>query len=455
MDRSGIAAGDVRRTTPVLSRREACTPGPSGSARRPSPDGNRSGMSLRDGHIAAIDGLRGVAVGLVLLFHSGVFGAGWVGVWIFFVISGFVIASARIGETASPLRFGERFADFLSRRAFRIFPLYALIIVLGAVVTAVTGELGDQYFLQLASLSTFTFNLLRMWSEYTHSFWSGHLWSLSTEQQFYLLFPVVFFLTPRRWLPAVLIGVVLASPLIRAIVSEIYSQVIPSQPGTDVQAFRGQAVYQFPLGHFDAFACGVLLALWRAPITQMRGAFTALCLATAVLWAAFFWFMGRSGVFESPLLALHVNAYGGGAEIWRYSLLSLSACVAICGVLKGVSVIERPLAFKPLEYVGRISYGVYVFHFPVQWALTTFVFTSINYDHLPEAGALFAGMAILSIALASLSFHVFETPMLRVGQEMRRGASLADAFKAGFAKGERRSREGEPPAGASPGETRR
>ena len=447
MDRIGGDPGEAGGRALALSRREVCTPVPAGGARRPRPDGIRSGMSLRDGHIAAIDGLRGVAVGLVLLFHSGVFGAGWVGVWIFFVISGFVIAGARIGEAASSLSFRERFLDFLSRRAFRIFPLYALIILMGAVATAVTGELGDQYLLQLASLSTFTFNLLRMWSEYTHSFWSGHLWSLSTEQQFYLLFPVVFFLTPRRWLPAVLIGVVLASPLIRGVVSEIYSQVIPSQTAADAQAFRGQAVYQFPLGHFDAFAFGVLLALWRGPISQMRGVFTALCAATVLLWALFFWFMGRSGAFENPLLALHVNAYGGGAEIWRYSLLSLTACLAICGILRGVSLIERPLAFKPLEYVGRISYGVYVFHFPVQWALTTFVFTSINYDHLPEAGALFAGMAILSIALASLSFHFFETPMLRVGQEMRRGASLADAFKAGFASGERPARTAAPPAG--------
>lgn len=446
MKRIGGVAGDQEEVGRAFRRPELCTTGPAGRTSRSGADRIPSGMSVRDGHIAAIDGLRGVAVGLVLLFHSGVFGAGWVGVWIFFVISGFVIAGARIGETASSLSFRERFFDFLSRRAFRILPLYVLIMLLGAVVTAITGELGDQYGLQLASLATFTFNFLRMWSEYTHSFWSGHLWSLSTEQQFYLLFPVVFFLTPRRWLPAVLIGVVLLSPLVRGVVSEIYSEVIPSQSGTDVRAFRGQAVYQFPLGHFDAFAMGVLLALWRAPIVRMRGVFTALCLATGLLWGLFFWFMGRSALFDSPLLALHVNAYGGGAEVWRYSLLSLTACAAICGVLKGISVIERPLAFKPLEYVGRISYGVYVFHFPVQWALTTFVFTSINYDHLPEAGALFVCMAIVSISLASLSFHVFETPMLRVGQAMRRGVSLVDAFRAGFASGERPA-QAAPPAG--------
>lgn len=227
MKRIGGVAGDQEEVGRAFRRPELCTTGPAGRTSRSGADRIPSGMSVRDGHIAAIDGLRGVAVGLVLLFHSGVFGAGWVGVWIFFVISGFVIAGARIGETASSLSFRERFFDFLSRRAFRILPLYVLIMLLGAVVTAITGELGDQYGLQLASLATFTFNFLRMWSEYTHSFWSGHLWSLSTEQQFYLLFPVVFFLTPRRWLPAVLIGVVLLSPLVRGVVSEIYSEVIP------------------------------------------------------------------------------------------------------------------------------------------------------------------------------------------------------------------------------------
>jgi peptidoglycan/LPS O-acetylase OafA/YrhL len=403
-------------------------------------------MSNRDGHIAAIDGLRGVAVGLVLMFHSGVTGAGWVGVWIFFVISGFVIAGARTREDASALSFRERFVDFLSRRAFRILPLYVLIVLLGAVVTALTGELGDQYGLQLASLATFTFNILRMWSEYTHSFWSGHLWSLSTEQQFYLLFPIVFFLVPRRILPLVLIGVVLASPLVRAALSEIYSRVIPVQPGTDPDAFRGQAIYQFPLGHFDAFAMGVLLAVWRGPIVALRGIFSALCLITLILWAAFFWFMGRSGLFETPLLALHVNAYGGGAEVWRYSLLSLTASVAICGVLKGVKFLEIPLSFKPLEYVGRISYGVYVFHFPVQWVLQTFVFPGVDPDRFTDAALMFVCVSVVSTALASLSFHAFETPMLAVGRDLRRGASLASALRSGFSSAGRRSEAGVQPA---------
>jgi peptidoglycan/LPS O-acetylase OafA/YrhL len=372
-------------------------------------------------YIPAIDGLRAVAVTLVLAFHSYLLPVGWVGVWVFFVISGFVITGSLLSSEAEPRPLKTALADFYSKRFFRIIPLYALILVLATIVHLSTGVLGDQLGPQLLSLVTFTFNFFRMWPGYTDSGMTGHLWSLSVEEQFYFIFPLLFLLTPRKNLLSVMIGVIVASVAIRWGMSILYSGLHSGKPWVPDDMFHGASIYMFSPGHFDAFAMGAMMAILKPLIARTKWVFTGLVAATLAGWAIFF--IGPASTFESPLLALKDNASGNGVEIWRYSLLGLTASCAVVGVIRGVALVTWPLSLKPVVYVGKISYGVYIYHLPVQVFLMFVVFPGMDLQSTGNAMIMFAAELALTVAVASLSFYFFERPMQKLKPKAR-AASL-------------------------------
>lgn len=148
----------------------------------------------------ALDGVRAIAALLVVFFHSG--GPdwlnGWLGVQMFFVLSGFLITTLLLREHARKGRIS--LGDFYRRRAFRILPMYFLVLVVTAVGLLVTGHFGDSAFGRDFPL------YLGFLNEFGHGGPYGQSWSLGIEQKFYLLWPLLaFVLLPRRR-PAVLFG---------------------------------------------------------------------------------------------------------------------------------------------------------------------------------------------------------------------------------------------------------
>jgi peptidoglycan/LPS O-acetylase OafA/YrhL len=373
-------------------------------------------------YIPAIDGLRAVAVLLVILFHTHVAFAGWSGVWVFFVISGFVIATSLIGSERLPRPLGASLRDFYSKRAFRILPLYALAVGGGSLFNALTGVLHGQDWLQLLALSTFSFNFLPMWSDFLPSGVTSHLWSVSAEQQFYLVFPVLFLLLSRKVLVIVLSGAVVGCLLLRWGVSTSIADFVPGNPKILPDVFRGAVIYHFSLLHFDAFAMGALIALSRDLIVRWRGLFVGLLTITLIGWATFFFVCGSHAAFPSPLTALMINAYGGGVEVFRYSLINLSATVVIIGILKGVWPLQMLLGLRPIVYIGKISFGVYIFHYPVVFFLSSTLFTSSEYP-LDQRLLMFAATVGLTVPIAMASFHWFEKPVQGLRSRRKSGAS--------------------------------
>jgi peptidoglycan/LPS O-acetylase OafA/YrhL len=166
-------------------------------------------------HIPALDGLRAVAIAMVVAFHYGLLDCGWLGVQLFFVLSGFLIT--RILQAAREQPLGHYLGRFWRRRALRIFPLYFGYLLLLSAVFVATGA--PVAFADSALyLFTYTFNLTRPWLQQGSPAFT-HFWSLCVEEQFYLLWPLaVFFLAPRR-LPQLAIAMIAVAPVARLVLA--------------------------------------------------------------------------------------------------------------------------------------------------------------------------------------------------------------------------------------------
>jgi peptidoglycan/LPS O-acetylase OafA/YrhL len=352
-------------------------------------------------HVRALDGFRGTAVLLVISFHFGFLEFGWTGVQIFFVLSGFLITSILVRERDLPL--GFYLARFYWRRALRIFPLYFAYLAAVVSIFAVCGH-PSEFAREWQYLFTYTFNFLRASPNYANSMPLGHLWSLSVEEQFYLFWPMVIFLTPRRWLPSIVGLMIAVSPLTRALTAECLGR----HARGDCR-FVGQAVYSVTWAQLDAFAIGALIAIGGR---KLRGSVIPLLLSGVALLAAGLlniWFSkGRFTIDTS--FGYPINMIRNGQHIWGYSLINLSAAALVLACL-GENRIARAFQSRWLTYTGRISYGLYVYHIAVQ------IFVNSVFPARPRSVAGIAAFAMdlcLLFALAHASYFWFERRLIRL-----------------------------------------
>jgi peptidoglycan/LPS O-acetylase OafA/YrhL len=385
----------------------------------------RAGVS-QGTYLPEVDGLRCLAVLAVVLFHTGIFRTGWIGVWLFFVISGFVITRSLLADVQRGMSAKAMLRRFYLRRSFRILPLYlGSILVFTLVIVAFSSD-REQKLHDLPFLLTFTYNFYRLRSGYVNNDFFSHFWSLSVEEQFYLVYPALLIVLGVLRLRYLLAAALVIVPAIRLIVSLIYGAITPEEVDVDPAAWRGNAVYQFGLTQFDAFAIGALIALNEARIRTSAFALpiaAGVAAASIALYAAFY-----LPIFGGLKQAFHVNIDGHYAEVWLYSVLDLMAAALLIAVLtefKPVSLLCR-LAF--VRHIGRISFGIYVLHLPIvgvfgekMWPLLHQLFQQRGWPFLDGAftrSLLFGG---LSVVLAHLSYCHFERPMMEIGRELISG----------------------------------
>jgi peptidoglycan/LPS O-acetylase OafA/YrhL len=345
--------------------------------------------------VAGLDGIRGVAVLLVLLFHARLFSAGWIGVPVFFVLSGYLITGILLRQKDAPLR--EYLRSFYGRRALRIFPAYFAFLVVVAVVSVVDRSAEARALrsdLPWAFTYTFDFFTATRAGHAHLSEITSHLWSLSVEEQFYLIWPLVVFAAPRRAIRGLLASLVIAGPLLRALTMVVWHRL--PFAATDRLWF----VYVLPTSHLDAFATGALLNL-RQPRISVR-AFGSAC---AVMLGACLVVRGayRDGLL--PLGLPHAYAY-----VWGYSLLNLTSAAFILLVARG-QIGRKVLRRGLLPALGRISYGVYLLHYPLDHVVAPFVREHFRAG-LPAGTATFVMDLVLTVALAAASHRWLERPFL-------------------------------------------
>jgi peptidoglycan/LPS O-acetylase OafA/YrhL len=345
----------------------------------------------------ALDGVRGIAILLVLGKHA--FGwpkQGGLGVDLFFVLSGFLITSLLLEEQRERGRVSLR--HFFWRRALRLFPALITMLLAYATVKVAQGELPDAAG-PLALAATYTANLALAGDISSMPEALTHLWSLAQEEQFYLLWPplLVFGLALRRsrLLPHFVIGAIILVALERARLG-----------GAGASLDR---VYFAPDTHAEPLLVGCLFGIWSvnglpALLTPDRQRRILASVAAAL-------YLGASVFLHDLWLAVYVTPL--------FTLLAGAAAVVVISAARDESGIARVLQARPLVGLGRISYGLYLWHVPLLAAL--------------GAAALDRGLpisiaaAIASIVIAALSHRYVETPFLRTKSRVRSTAVPAPA----------------------------
>jgi len=322
---------------------------------------------------ADIDGMRAIAVIAVVLFHAYPKGlpGGFAGVDAFFVISGYLITSIIVGGLDGD---GFSFADFYARRVRRLFP--ALIVVLIATLAAGFWILLPSQTASLAKntmASAFFGANLMLWSETGYFDIDAklkpllHLWSLGIEEQFYLAWPLVLWLTPRRWRTTLIICTIVGSFALNVALIGRYPE----------------ATFYLPFTRIWELIAGALLvgiSVRSAMLREIILPISAMVIAAVVCFS-----------------------YNGQTPFPGWAALGPVA-VAAAGIASEGSLYNRVVLSNPiLVYVGKISYPLYLWHWPL------LVFGRL-YPLRPLTAPETTGLVVAAFALAWLTYELIEKP---------------------------------------------
>lgn len=357
-------------------------------------------------HVPALDGLRGLALLGVLLFHAnGALAGGYLGVDLFFVLSGFLITSLLLAEQreTGTIALGA----FWVRRARRLFP--ALLSLMPVVAIYGRYFAREEELLTVRAQALAALAYVANWQAiFRHqSYWQlfaapsplEHTWSLSIEEQFYVVWPLLVAFVLRRRTPRALLVVCLVLSAL-----SMAAMLLLFDPGNTTRAYLGT----------DTRMAGILLGAALATLISPNHRFgerAVRALDICGLLAA----LGL-GVAWVTLRGTNSFLYHGGFWLTELGALSLIAC-AIAG---DRSFVARALAIRPLRWLGTISYGVYLWHWPVN------VFLSTERTHLHGFG-LHAVRFALTFAIAIASYHFLEQPIRKHGVPFSRPLYIVPA----------------------------
>jgi peptidoglycan/LPS O-acetylase OafA/YrhL len=346
-------------------------------------------------HLPELDGIRGLAILMVFLSHTttsiGVFPdtafggfiysvlkLGWSGVDLFFVLSGFLITGILIDQRmlldGEP---GRYFGHFYARRALRIFPLYyASLLIVFVMAPLVTGSAPD-----FRNLIIHGFYLQNIVEGYPMAL--SHFWSLAVEEHFYLILPLVIY-----WVRPSQLAWVLWGGVILAICARI--------------TLEGSAlnVYRFSLTRFDSLLMGSLLALEYRSTRGLQKNSVAFLAASALVLVVLIVSVGDT----SNQTTAH--------RLIGYSLFGLFYISLIRQVIASDDHTKWKSFFKTrfLRWCGKLSYCVYVVHWPVLLVLTKIMPKGMGWPLAALTCTLLTGLA--SFLIAAVSWRWFESPIL-------------------------------------------
>jgi peptidoglycan/LPS O-acetylase OafA/YrhL len=340
--------------------------------------GNNMGTLQKRKFFPQLDALRALAVFAVMLSHFAQVGVGEAGVRLFFVLSGFLITGILLDSReriAAGGALGQELKMFYIRRSIRIFPIYYLVLFLTAVRNVTPArETFFWHFFYLTNVGGFVsgrdFGMLT------------HFWSLSVEEQFYSFWPFLILLLPRKYFMPLLLSLVLLAPIFRDLAF--------------AAGWHGNYVWLLP-SQLDALGLGALLALCFHRTPTRDGLQTIF-----PTWIAFV-----SGVialicqFWQSGLAWNLHRF---CEVVFFAWLVGGAAIGFGGMFGWL------LNLASLRYLGRISYGIYVYHnFANFLAHKPLRLLNIPYPH-----SLWLSLPLeigVSIGCASISWHFLEKPL--------------------------------------------
>ena len=382
--------------------------------------------------IPTLDGMRGIAVLLVLMFHfawtfpgddpatavtfidkiavriHAFMWSGWIGVDLFFVLSGYLITRGLVAPSKRAT--GSRLKMFWMRRVLRIFPLYYAFIIVGTIVAlALEGTSawvpGPSYWVYMQNYSlAFDDEVLR---------WTAHFWSLAIEEQFYFVWPIVAILVSRRRLVITILVLIPAVVLLRGFLIFKGAQIPALQSifhGTEGIA---KFVYRATFTRADGLLSGAFVAVTQREVSH----------PVSVAWRRLrfpIWVSTALALSGLYVLANGLNDYDRRIMAVGYVLLAVFFASSISMCADGVigERMRRFLSWKPLVACGKVSYGMYIFH----WVLVIWLVPRISkmqqtMDTTTKMGLNFAviiGGIAITYVFAEISFRHFEARFLKL-----------------------------------------
>lgn len=354
-------------------------------------------MSSR--YIPALDGLRALAVIAVVIYHMNATAlqSGLLGVTIFFVLSGYLITGLLIREWSTTKKIN--LPQFWLRRVRRLFPAIVFVL-LGTIV--LTGVFAPDMLTKLrndivAALLFFT-NWWYIFQDVSYFEAMGapspvtHFWSLAIEEQFYLIWPPLLLLlfSKRVKKRHIQLGLLVAAIASAAAMAILYSpQADPSRVyyGTDTRAFS------LLIGAFLAF---------EFPPARVNGhgrqGFTARDRKIALG-------VGSAALAGILVMMVAVNGYSPFLYYGGIALLSLLTGALIITLADGRSPLARFFALRPLVWIGKLSYSIYLWHYPLLLLMNPQNFTG------ETPWFAYVGQALVILAASAISYYVVETPL--------------------------------------------
>jgi peptidoglycan/LPS O-acetylase OafA/YrhL len=332
-----------------------------------------------------IDGLRAFAVLAVLYTHLwfpfSYFGH-W-GVQLFFVISGYLITGILLEARAKRDAGAESriLISFYARRVLRIFPAFYLALGIAAAV-GIDG-VRETLLWHMAFASNILFVTVGDWEPWP----TAHLWSLAVEEQFYLVWAPLMLALPRRWIIPTMIALAFLAPVFRAVIVLIDTPPV--------------VVYAFMPASLDAFCGGALLA---ACSRLVRGGVPVWTLR----W------LGIAGAAAVGLIFLFPDRPAAIDEIALESAAVLPMVAMVGGAIRGFGgVVGYVLNFSWLRYIGKISYGIYIWHM----LIVAYLAKHSPFGHVMDwstGPVLMVVGTVLCVSFATISWYGFELPINRL-----------------------------------------
>jgi peptidoglycan/LPS O-acetylase OafA/YrhL len=393
------------RSTPIVAAATSTSPLAS-AASEPHP--------AKAVYIPALDGVRFLAFALVFLNHAGAPAAvepfshaistalafGWVGVDIFLCLSGFLIATLLLHEIAATD--GVAVSWFYLRRTLRIWPLYYLMLAIGfGIAPWLLGQTGTPAYTSLLAKHLFPFATL--FGNLSYAFFQtdfgamspsagffAPLWTVGLEEQFYLVFPLLLAAFPRPSTRAALTAI--GAVLLFSFVTRLY--IVGN-------GIHYPAVWTLTFARLDPIVLGIAGAIvWHrhgATIRRLQLYGAELAAAAGLFWLVM--------SFPQINLSRHV--------VWQFLATAAGSLLLIIGVLR-YRILSAAFGWRPIAWLGKISYGLYVFHL-----LVLYLYGSRVASHVVVTSTIrpFVDLVLplmFTIGVAAVSYYVYERPFLRI-----------------------------------------
>ncbi len=357
--------------------------------------------------IAGFDGVRAIAVLMVFISHKTTLphhdSYGSVGVWLFFVLSGMLISSI-LSEMRGKVEAGTQsswrsMGDFYLRRSLRIFPLYYAclgVFALGSLFTSFVGFSRMEAMIY-AFYGTNIYIQMTPTADHGHF---GHLWSLSAEEQFYLLFAPILLFNPRRYLARICIGFMFAGAATLA-----WLVLVKTHPN---------AIHVDPLIAFGMLSVGGFVASLK-DLKPPAWLVSAQAQATAGL-----------ALIAIPLV---FGYFRDTWNVWGPLTCTVAGLFLFQIARNQQTPVVAFLNLWPLRSLGRVSYAFYILHQFVHFYDIQAVFHKLHMDIDPPPIVQFSVELVITVALATLSWHFLERPFLQLAARLtaREGAETSSA----------------------------